>query len=140
MENSPLQLSTSFYGCSSTSACPQHTPLFICVYHKRGIAGFCVVFTDSCAVPDILNLSFPPSISARTAMSLAFSAALERVSEFRQSFSACDIFVSEMLAFVQPGSIHAKSTKARVATKSSILFKILPVIGLYVKFNICKGC
>ena len=28
MEYSPLQLSTFFYGCSFTSACPQHTPLF----------------------------------------------------------------------------------------------------------------
>jgi hypothetical protein len=76
---------------------PSTLHCFICVYHKRRIAGFCVVFTDWCAVLDILNLSLPPSISARTAMSLAFSATLERVSEFRQSFSACDIFVSEML-------------------------------------------
>jgi hypothetical protein len=27
----------------------------------------------------------------------------------------------------------------RVATKSPILFNILPVIGLYVKFNMCQG-
>jgi len=77
---------------------------FIRAHHRRGAAGFCVVFTDSSAVREVLNFSLPPAISFRTGMSLAFSTALEKIGEYRPAFSACEIFVSEQLIFMQPAT------------------------------------
>ncbi len=77
---------------------------FIRAHHRRGAADFCVVFTDSSAVREVLNFSLPPVISFRTGMSLAFSTALEKIGEYRPAFSACEIFVSEKLVFLQPAT------------------------------------
>jgi len=93
---------------------------FIRVYHKRGAASFCVVFTDSSAVREILYFSLPPSISFRTGMSLAFSATLEKISKFRQSFSACEIFVSEELIFLQPTAALSPTEASNLALFASI--------------------
>jgi hypothetical protein len=75
---------------------------FIRAHHRRSAAGFCVVFTDSSAVREVLNFSLPPAISFRTGMSLALSTSLEKIGEYRPAFSACEIFVSEKLIFLQP--------------------------------------
>jgi hypothetical protein len=37
-------------------------------------------------------------------MSLALSTALEKIGEYRSAFSACEIFVSEKLIFLQPAT------------------------------------
>lgn len=93
---------------------------FIRVYQKCGAAGFCVVFTGSSAVLEIFNLSLPPSISFRTGMSLAFLAALEKVCGYRQFFSACEIFVTEKLVFLQPATALSHTEACNLALLNSL--------------------
>jgi hypothetical protein len=74
MGHSSLQLSTTLF-CTVVPLHLRVLGILHCsfrVYHKRGALGFCVVFTNSSAVLEILNLLLPPSISFRTDMSLVF--------------------------------------------------------------------
>jgi hypothetical protein len=64
------------------------------------------VFTNSSAIREVLNFSLPSAISFRTGMSLVFSTALEKIREYRQTFSACEVFVPEKLIFLQPATQH----------------------------------